>query len=92
MTIVLADSTCDSRWWAAICYWVLGLAISGRVCAVRGPDDPFSCMESTISCTGSYDAIGILVMPHKSGWCIWVCWDVHHVDFGQATIQGILCE
>ncbi len=28
--MVLADSTCDSRWWAVIYRWVLGLAISGQ--------------------------------------------------------------
>ncbi len=62
------------------------------MCAVTGPDDPFSCMESTISCTGSYDANGILYWRTNVGGAFGFCWDAHRVDGGQATMQGILCE
>ncbi len=40
--MVLADLTCDSRWWAATCHWVLGLAISGQsMCCYRAGWPPF---------------------------------------------------
>ncbi len=40
--MILADSTCDSRWWAAICRLVLGLAISGQsMCCYRAGWPPF---------------------------------------------------
>ncbi len=48
---------------------------------------PFSSMESTISCTGSYDAIGILYSRTNVGGAFGFV-----VDVGQSTIQGILCE
>ncbi len=61
MTMVLADSTCDSRWWGR--HLSLGCR-TGHIGTVyvllQGRMTPFSSMESTIYCTSSYDAIGIL--------------------------------
>ncbi len=58
---------------------------------LQGQMTPFSSMESTISCTGSYNAIGILYYRTKVGGTFG-CRDAHRVDVGQATIQGIFCE
>ncbi len=72
--MVLADSTCDSRRWPAICRWVLGLAISGQSMCCYRARWPFYSMESTIYCTGTFDLVSCTVSWFESctGSQMWV--------------------